>query len=592
MDKISPSLKLLDSRRLTGPNLWLDRPGAVIEVAIAPSGVGGLALSGVEALALSGAEAWESAARRMLDAVGWSGERTAVRRTPGGASLALSAPIDALYAATEVNEWAWEAAVAELTGTPGPDFAAAAERLRAAIAEESNPRLLALQAAAEERGVSFLVDGDRASVGLGTGSRTWDLDALPALQEVEEIDWAQIHDIPVALVTGTNGKTTTVRMLAAIARAAGLVAGTTSTDRVAVGDEILDRGDYSGPNGARLLLRDRRVELAVLETARGGLLRRGLALRSATAAAVTNVADDHLGEFGVADLAALAETKLTVIKALSPSGRAVLNADDPEIARQGQHLPVPVTWFSLDAENPLLLRHRAAGGDACWLAGEELVVELGGRLTSIAPLGRVPATFGGAARHNVANALTALGLAAALGLPPAALRAGLAAFRSDPSHNPGRANLFPLADLTALVDYAHNPHGVQALRGLVESLPASRRVALLGHAGDRDEGAIRALARAVWELHPDRVVVKEMPELLRGRPPGEIPAILTGELRRLGATAVEGAPNELEGVRQALRAARPGDLLVLLVHAQRDAVLDLLARLRDGGWKAGDPLPL
>jgi UDP-N-acetylmuramyl tripeptide synthase len=581
MDKISPSLKLLDSRRLTGPNLWLDRPGAVIEVEIFPSGV--------EAPAPSVVVGWESAARRMLDAVGWSGERTAIRRAPGGASLALSAPLDALYAATEVNEWAWEAAVAELMGEPPPDFAAAVERLRGAIAEESNPTLLAIRGEAAARAVTFLADDDRASVGLGRGSLTWDLDALPS---PTEIDWTGIHDIPVALVTGTNGKTTTVRMLAEIARAAGIVAGTTTTDRVAVGDEVLDRGDYSGPNGARLLLRDRRVELAVLETARGGLLRRGLALQSAVAAAITNVADDHLGEFGVADLAALAETKLTLLKGLRPSGRAVLNADDPEIARLGEGLPVPVTWFSLDAENPLLRRHRSAGGDACWLAGDELMVELGGELKSIARLDQVPATFGGAARHNVANALTALGLAAALGLPTAALRSGLAAFRSDPFHNPGRANLFALADLTALVDYAHNPHGVQALRGIVESLPAGRRVVLLGHAGDREEGAIRSLARAVWELRPARVVVKEMPQLLRGRPLGEIPAILTDELRRLGATAVETAPGELEGVRQALRGAQPGDLLVLLVHAQRDAVLDLLGHLRDGGWKAGDPLPL
>ncbi len=314
---------------------------------------------------------------------------------------------------------------------------------------------------------------------------------------------------------------------------------------------------------------------------------------------MTNVAEDHLGEFGVADLAALADTKLAVIRGLSPGGTLVLNADDPTLAARGESLRrqgLALSWFSLDAANPVLRSHLEAGGEGSWLEGEapregRLVRQAAGRREVIAPLAEVPAAFGGAARHNVANALAAAALATAVGLPLAAQRAGLAAFDSDPAHNPGRANRIALEDCTALVDYAHNPHGVNALRGLVESLPAARRIALLGHAGDRSEEAIRGLARAVWELGPVHVVIKEMPELLRGREPGMVPAFLEDELRRLGAGSIERAPSELEGVRRALQAARPGDLLLLLVHVQREAVLDLLGRLAVSRWRSGDTLP-
>ncbi len=249
-------MKLLDSRRLTGPNLLLPQAGAVLEVSLEPGE------------AEAAVDAWRKQVGHLLVAVGWPDEEIAVRRYSGGASLAISAPIDSLYAATEVNEQAWAAAEAALTGSPALDLEAEAIRLRAEIAEEANPALLALLDAAAAHQVAFLWDDDEVSVGLGTGSLTWPAGALPAPGEV---DWEAVHDVPVLMVTGTNGKTTTVRLLAAIAAAAGLVPGITSTDRIEIGGEVVDLGDYSGPGGARTLLRDRRVEIGILETARGGI---------------------------------------------------------------------------------------------------------------------------------------------------------------------------------------------------------------------------------------------------------------------------------------------------------------------------------
>jgi cyanophycin synthetase len=559
-------MKLLESRRLTGPNLLLDRPGAILEVALEPEE------------AEAAVAAWKEQARRMLDAVGWSGEALVARLFPGGASLALSAPIDALYTATEVNEWAWAAAEASFEGEV-PDIAVGREALAKAIAAESNPALLALRDAAAARGVAFLSDSRFASVGLGTGSLTWPVDELP---DPEAVDWSVVHDVPVLLVTGTNGKTTTVRLVAAMAGAAGRVAGSTTTDRVEVGGEVIESGDFSGPEGARTVLRDRRVEIAALETARGGILRRGLVLNRVDAALVTNIAADHLGDYGIHDLASLAAAKLVIARAVKPDGRVVLNADDAELVAAAGRVTAPIVWFSLDPENPLVAEHAAAGGEAVFLRDEVLILDRGGERTAVVDVGEVPITLGGTARYNVANALAAIGLAAAAGLPVEAMAMALRQMRGTPEDNPGRANLFKRYGVRILVDYAHNPHGIAALLDIARALPATRRLILLGQAGDRSDEAIRDLARAAWELRPDRVVIKELPEMLRGRQLGEVPVLLEDELRRLGmpAAGIERAASELEGVQKALAWARPGDLLVLLVHKHRDKVLELIREAR------------
>jgi len=546
------------SRRLTGPNLLFDGEGAVLDVELAPE-------EADRAIA-----AWRAHARRLLDAVGWGDEELYVRRFRGGASLGFSAPFDALYAATEVNDEAWTATEATVLGLPGPDLYAAAHRLREEIAREENPALRALRGAATAHGVALLADDQRVSIGLGAGSRTWPIEEIP---DPGAIDWREIHDVPVLLVTGTNGKTTTVRLLAAMMKEAGRVAGTTSTDRVEVGGEEVEAGDFSGPGGARTLLRDRRVEVAILETARGGMLRRGLAVRSADAALVTNVAADHLGELGVFDLDDLTDAKLVVTRVVKPGGRVVLNAQDPSLVARAAGLPAPVIWFGL-GETP--------GEEAAFLEDGYLVLRKDGRTAKVVRVDEIPITFGGIARHNVANALAAVALASVTGMPVTAMAEALRGFRGDPESNPGRANLIEAGGLRILVDYAHNPHGLRALAALAASLPGARRLVLLGQAGDRDEESLRDLARAAWALKPDHVVVKELPELLRGRELGEVPAILEDELLRLGMPpeAISRTGSELEGVRRALDWARPGDVLLLLVHTQRSEVMEMLRGLR------------
>jgi UDP-N-acetylmuramyl tripeptide synthase len=553
-----------DSRRQTGAGLLLDGPGAALEVLVP------------EPLRAEASGAWRTHARALCDALGWTDAPLVVRPFPRGLSLALGAPVDLLYTATEVNEAAWAAARADLEGRDPVDLDAELDRLRAEAAEESDPPLAALIDAAERRGVPLVWDDDAITVGLGARGRTFAPDALP---DPADLDWSAVGPVPTALVTGTNGKSTTVRMLAAMGRAAGHAVGVSTTDAVTVGGEVVERGDFSGPLGARAVMRDERVTMAVCESARGGLLRRGVPVPIVTAAALTNVAADHLGDYGVETVADLAEAKLVVAKALPEGGTLVAPADEPEataaVVRQREALEargVRIGWTALDpdpgAPGPLT---------ASIVAGSISLRDKDG-WRAICSVAEVPAALDGAARHVVRNALTAAALAEALGLGDDAIAAGLRSFKSDETDNPGRANRFDVGGATVLVDYAHNAHGLRALASLAEHLPARRRLVMFGSAGDRSDADLAAMCDVLAGLEADRYVLTEIPGYLRGRAEGETPALLARLLRERGiaddALVPEADPRA--GARHALGWLEPHDLALLLTLTQRDAVLDLV----------------
>ena len=555
-------MELLDSRRLTGPNLLWNRPCAVIDVRFGNADPDTVI------------QTWHEQLNRMLEAVGWPPAETAVHRVEGGASLAFAAPIDALYAATDINDWAWEATCRELESGPGANLETQAVKLREAIAQERNPALLALRDAAVDHNVPFLSDDDHTSIGLGHTSRTFPVDAIPAPADV---DWSSLDGIPVGIVTGTNGKTTSVRLAAAIARTAGNTVGLSSTDWIAVDDNIVDRGDYSGPGGARTVLRDKRVTLAILETARGGLLRRGLSVTHADATLITNIAEDHLDDFSVTDLDQLADVKWIVTHALDKTGYAVLNADDPRLVeRAGADIRFQLLWFSLDTQNPVLRSHIEAGGPAITVEDGAIVYYRDGNREHLIDVSAVPVTLGGAARHNVANVLGATGLMLAMGVSQNAVVAGLK--ETHANANPGRCNLFHVDGVAVLVDFAHNPHGLHAIFELARAYPAKKRLLIIGQAGDRSNDAIRELAAAAWKIGLDHVIVKEMADYARGRDKGEVPALIRTELMRLGAqeSAVSYQEFELDAVREALDRAEEGDLVIMLIHEQMKEVIEFV----------------
>jgi len=570
-------MRLTDVRRLTGASLILDRPGAAGEVVDLPDAVSEQVLT-----------QWRNCARRLLDAVGWGGESLAVWPYPDGASLAVTAPIDGLYAATDLIEHAWEMTRAMLDGGAA-DQAAIVTELRRSIDGDADPGLAALAKAAQTHRATFLVGEDQVSIGLGIRGRCWPGNAMP---DPAAVDWDALGDIPVAMVTGTNGKSTTVRLTAAIAAAAGRIAGQSSSDWVRVGDQIIDTGDYSGPSGARQAARDSRTQIAIIEAARGGLMRRGLALPQADVCLITNVAADHLGDYGIVDVPTLAEAKFLVARALRPGGRLVLNADDPELAKRGARHGGDIAWFSLEPDSHGFDDWIAAGRPAAFLRDGWLTLAHNGETLPVLEVGAFPLGMNGAALFNIANALGAICVADALGLPVGAMRDGLTGFTGSPDENPGRGNFIDLGGVTAVVDFAHNPHGVTAFLGALATLPANRRAVLVGQAGDRSDADTAEMARVVWETGPDLVVIKELPHKLRGRKLGELPAVIEAELRRLGAAdqAIAHAGDEIEATRLALQWAQPGDMLVLLIHEDRAPVMELLDRLRVSRWQPGKPL--
>lgn len=568
---------LCDIRRLTGANFLMAETGAaadaMIDEAQKPVFMG----------------FWRKEARALLDAVGWTDEKIAMRAFDGGVTLQISAPADALYAATEIVESAWAAAEARLKGTSGPDLETEASRLRTTISAESNPVEIALTAEAEARGVTFLSDDEHVSVGLGTGAQVWPAGTAPP---PDQVDWEQAHDIPVALVTGTNGKSTTVRLAAAIGQAAGFCVGLSSSDWVRVGGEIIDEGDYSGPAGARLAVRDPRVELAMIETARGGLMRRGLPLPRADVCLLTNIAADHLGTYGITDVQALADAKFQIADAVRSSGRLILNADDPELVNRSAGFFGSITWFGLTLDTSALEVWIADGGHAVFVADGQMVLARDGMRIPVLAIADFQPAMGGAAKYNISNALGAIGLADALGLPVDAMTLGLAGFADTPQENPGRGNFIKLGGVTLMIDYAHNPHGITALAEAVRDIPAQRRLFLAGQAGDRSDEDLRAMTGAIWKAAPDMVIIKELPHMLRGRALGEVPELIAEEFTRLGAgPEMTGmAKDEFEAVQMALNWARPGDFLVLLLHEDRMPAMELIERLKVSGWQAGDPV--
>ncbi len=562
------SLTILDSRRLTGPNLLSSLPGAILDIEIAGHSVEKVV------------NTWQEQVKRLLEAVGWGSERTFVRTFKNGASLAFSAPIDALYAATELNEAAFERASAILAAEKPDDLEMKISELRQTIAEESNPQLMRLKAKAEEKAVCFLSDDDNASVGIGIGSQTWDINKLP---DPETLDWSKVHDIPLALVTGTNGKSTTVRLLESILKAAGTKPGISSTDYLRVDGEIIDKGDFSGPGGARTILRDRRVEAAILEVARGGILRRGLGVPKADVALIANVAEDHLNQYGIDSLDDLIAAKFVINRAVEQDGVLVLNADDDGIIKQAKTLSTEIYWFSTDSRNPQIERHLEQGGSVCVVRNNQIFYISEKGEESIITVNAIPITMNGAAKHNISNSLGAVAVAKALGMATPDIAKGLAEFQGDPQDNPGRGNYFDVKGARVLVDFAHNVHGMSAIVDTVKSFQAKRRLVLLSLAGDRTDDEIRGLARAAWKMQPDKVIIAEIPEYLRGRDEGVLPDLIADELRSCGANDAHFAyaGRSFDGVKMAVDWAQEGDFLLLLVHSQRDEALMFLEKLSD-----------
>ncbi len=378
--------------------------------------------------------------------------------------------------------------------------------------------------------------------------------------------------VPIAIVTGTNGKTTTTRMVAHILQMAAHVPGVTSTDGVYIDGRLSVKGDMTGPTGARTVLRDPAVDVAVLEVARGGLVRAGLGVRRCDVAACLNVTADHLGLGRIDTLDQLAEIKRIPIEVATDT--VVLNADDPRVLAMAEHTDAEhICYVTMDAQHELVRAHVREGGRAVVLergvAGEMITIFDHGRHLPLLWTHLIPATLEGKATHNVQNAMFAAGIAYALGSGPMDLtldqiRHGLRTFSTSFYEAPGRLNVFDEHPFKVILDYAHNPAAVAAMTSLVDRMDVTgRRILVLAAPGDRRDEDIEAMAHTAAG-HFDHIVCKR-DDRLRGRASDEVPQMLRRTLLDAGmpAGAVDVVPEEAEAVEHALRLAEPGDLVVV-----------------------------
>jgi cyanophycin synthetase len=386
----------------------------------------------------------------------------------------------------------------------------------------------------------------------------------------------QTGRIPLVGVTGVNGKTTVARLIAHILRQAGHCVGMTCTDGVYVDGRRIEAGDCSGPQSAGAILMNPAVEAAVLETARGGILRAGLGFDRCDVAVVTNIGEgDHLGLAEIETPEDLARLKRTLVEAVLPGGAAVLKADDPLTAAMAPHCPGQVVFFARDGGHPVIAAHRAAGGRAVFVRHGAIVLADAEREEVLSPLAGVPLTLDGRIGFQVENALAAAAAAWVLDLSPETVRAGLASFDSDWEKLPGRFNLLEIGGATVIVDYGHNPSALTALIEALASFPNGQRMVVYSGIGDRRDVDMIRQGEMLGEAF-DRVLLYE-DHYTRGRPEGQTMALLRrGLAAGTRVRAVEEFLGSLKAVEAALQVIGPGDLLLV----QADVVEETLDCVR------------
>ena len=387
--------------------------------------------------------------------------------------------------------------------------------------------------------------------------------------------------IPTVAVTGTNGKTTTARLIAHLFTAQGLRVGMTNTDGVYVNGRQIDSGDCSGPKSARNVLLHPEVDAAVFETARGGILREGLGFDRCQVAVVTNIgAGDHLGLNYITTVEDLAVLKRVIVQNVAPTGYAVLNAADPIVAAMASACPGKVIYFASDRHHPVMVTHRAQGHRTVYVDGDSIVASEGSWRETI-HLRDVPITRNGKIGFQVENVMASVAAAWGVGMPWQTIRRGLSGFVNDSDNAPGRFNIMDYRGATVIADYGHNPDAMRALVQAVDALPGKRRSVVISGAGDRRDEDIREQTVILGAAFDDVILYQDAAQ--RGRADGEVMALLREGLAGAPRTThEEEIRGEFIAIDTALERLQPGDLCLVLVDQVEEALAHLAQRCTEG----------
>jgi cyanophycin synthetase len=384
--------------------------------------------------------------------------------------------------------------------------------------------------------------------------------------------------IPIVAVTGTNGKTTTTRLIAHMAKRARYNVGYTTTDGIYIKDDLVVKGDCSGPVSAQFVLKDSSVQFAVLECARGGILRAGLGFPFCHAAVITNVAEDHLGLNGIETIEKLARVKAVVAESVLPTGYAILNADDDLVYAMKDNVKSKVALFSMYENNVRVKRHCQQGGLAAIYSHNYIVILDGSKRIRIDKAANLPVTFGGKAEFNIANVLGATLAAYVTNINLDDIRAGLQTFVPSPDVTPGRMNVFYYNDFTVMVDYAHNPHGIRAMGNFVKAVDATVKVGVIAGVGDRRDLDLINVGEEAAKVF-EEIIIK-MDEDLRGRSAEEIFNLIEKGIKRHSPDKkITLLPNECEAVESAISNAAAGAFITILTD-NIESVLRLVKELQ------------
>ena len=487
-----------------------------------------------------------------------------------GYAISIELPVDILYTGCSLLELAVD--------TPNLSVAEYEVRMIALLEEwkqEQNHPWRELRQWAIDNGISVVDDEDGLTLGMGRFSQTWPLRELPKIEDLQPENYKHI---PCVYITGTNGKTTTTRMLSSIVQAQGALSGQyacvgmTSTDGVVIDGIMVNQGDWTGPGAARQVLRHPTVDFAILETARGGLMRRGLVIENIDAAVVTNVSDDHLGTWGLYTVKDMARAKLTVAFGVQPTGTLILNADYPDLLNTWQemqaqytHLPQNTMLFSIDQQD----------GVDIFLRDGWIVHKAQGQIVSV---DGIPLTFHGLATHNIENAMAAIGLALVAGISIPAIQQGLQGVIPNATTSKGRSNWLQYNEGDIIVDFAHNPDGVRKLAHMCAQWNAQRKIVVLGQAGDRDDQQLRDMAVASLAMQPDLVLLKELPKHAYDRHPHDVVEILRSALEENGLSPhrILEFASEQEVAMWVVNNTMAQDICLFLSHEELDDVLTML----------------
>lgn len=557
------------STRLNAINSFFDHYGAVYTVSM---------VSDQELLVTS----WCSDILRITKLIKFPLNEISYQIYSNGIRLAIACPLDLIDCACDLLDLSWESLDNYyLKGEFYSDQQISDDRLMLSINQQAKPVLRKLYAITKERRLNLFFDENFAYIGSGKLQYKCELDSL----DISTIPWDKISNIPAVAVTGTNGKTTTVRLTAFIARHSGLNVGYSSTDGIIVNDQMIEEGDLSGPYGAQQILINPNLDIAVLESARGGLSRRGIGASNLNGATITNISNDHLGLDGVDTLGDILKIKSLVYRTLSSKGYAVVNLDDEQIFNNRDDIDVEnIIFISQNLHNHEISKIISNAQYACYYIDGDFYWKDPKQKVKITSAHLVPITSNGLAKHNIENILNAISLSYCLGISFAQISKALSVFGLDPKNNLGRANIFDINQGKIIVDFAHNVAGFNALINLARGLVKDRGRVILafGLTGDRAY-MIADVCKFIVDNKLDQIIVRDTEEYLRGANPGELPKAILEHLAKFGQNqnTVLSLKNEMETFDYTLQNIKPGDAVILCIQENMAEVVEKLQQIAD-----------